>query len=176
MANGVTRALVFGVVAFVATVSGARAQVQTGSIVVKATDDQGAVVPGVTVTISSPILPRELTGVTDASGIYQLPGLSVGIYTIKTTLQGFQTVIREDVVVQQGQTASIEMAMKVSTIAEEVTVRGESPVVDTKAVGAKVNIDTALLEKAPGGRDIWNVIEYKAPGVVVESPDVGGNQ
>ncbi|HET7220583.1 MAG TPA: TonB-dependent receptor plug domain-containing protein [Vicinamibacterales bacterium] len=66
--------------------------------------------------------------------------------------------------------------MKVSSLAEEVTVRGESPVVDAKTVGAKVNIDTALLEKTPGGRDIWNVIEYKAPGVVVESPDVGGNQ
>ena len=39
-----------------------------------------------------------------------------------------------------------------------------------------MNIDNALLEKTPGGRDIWNVIEYKAPGVVVESPDVGGNQ
>ena len=66
--------------------------------------------------------------------------------------------------------------MKVSSLSEEVTVSGESPVVDAKTVGAKVNIDTALLEKTPGGRDIWNVIEYKAPGVVVESPDVGGNQ
>jgi hypothetical protein len=163
-------------IAFIGGVSVASAQIQTGSIVVKAADDQGAVVPGVTVSISSPVLPRELTGVTDAGGIFQMPGLSVGTYTIKTTLQGFQTVIREDVVVRQGQTSSIDISMKVSSVAEEVTVRGESPVVDSKAVGASVNIDTALLEKAPGGRDIWNVIEYKAPGVVVESPDVGGNQ
>ena len=39
-----------------------------------------------------------------------------------------------------------------------------------------MNIDTALLENTPGGSDIWNVIEYKAPGVVVDVPDVGGNQ
>jgi hypothetical protein len=154
----------------------AGAQIQTGIIVVKAVDEQGAVVPGVTVAVSSAVLPRELVGVTDASGIYQLPGLTVGIYTVKTTLQGFQTVVREDVIVRQGQTANIEIAMAVSSLAEEVTVRGESPVVDAKTVGAKVNIDTALIEKTPGGRDIWNVIEYKAPGVVVESPDVGGNQ
>jgi Carboxypeptidase regulatory-like domain/TonB-dependent Receptor Plug Domain len=152
------------------------AQIQTGSIVVRATDEQGAIVPGATVTITSSVLPRELVGTTDSSGVYQLPGLPPGSYTVKMTLQGFQTVVREDVVVRQGQTAGIEVAMKVSTVAETVTVTGESPVVDTKAVGSKVNIDSALLEKAPGGRDIWNVIEYKAPGVVVESPDVGGNQ
>jgi Carboxypeptidase regulatory-like domain/TonB-dependent Receptor Plug Domain len=154
----------------------AAAQVQTGIIVVKAVDEQGGVVPGVTVAITSAVLPRELTGVTDAGGIYQLPGLPVGVYTVKLTLQGFQSIVRQDVIVRQGQSANIEIAMKVSALAEEVTVRGESPVVDAKTVGAKVNIDTALLEKAPGGRDIWNVIEYKAPGVVVESPDVGGNQ
>jgi hypothetical protein len=175
MANRTFSTFAAAIVALALPASAA-AQIQTGSIALRAADDQGAVVPGASVSISSPVLPRELTGVTDAGGIFQLPGLSVGIYTVKTTLQGFQTVIREDVVVRQGQTASIEITMKVSALAEEVTVRGESPVVDAKAVGASVNIDTALLEKAPGGRDIWNVIEYKAPGVVVESPDVGGNQ
>jgi hypothetical protein len=174
MSKRTFRALVAGFALLSA--ASAIAQIQTGSIVVRAADDQGAVVPGATVAITSPVLPRELTGVTDASGTFQMPGLSVGTYTVKTTLQGFQTVIREDVVVRQGQTSSIEIGMKVSALAEEVTVRGESPVVDSKAVGASVNIDTALLEKAPGGRDIWNVIEYKAPGVVVDSPDVGGNQ
>jgi Carboxypeptidase regulatory-like domain/TonB-dependent Receptor Plug Domain len=164
-----------GLLALVMPIAAA-GQVQTGSVVVKVVDEQGAIVPGVGVTVSSPILPRPFEGVTDASGIYQIPGLSVGTYTIKTSLQGFQTIVREDVIVRQGQTATIELSMKVSTLAEEVTVKGESPVVDTKAVGSNVNIDTALLEKAPGGRDIWNVIEYKAPGVVVESPDVGGNQ
>ncbi len=160
----------------VSAVAPAAAQVQTGSVYVRVVDDQGAVVPGVTITISSPVLPRDHVGVTDASGVFQVPGLSVGIYSVRSALQGFQTVNRADIVVRQGQTANVEIAMKVSGLSEEVTVRGESPVVDTKTVGAQVNIDTNLLEKAPGGRDIWNVIEYKAPGVVVESPDVGGNQ
>src|SRR5262245_48940335 len=66
--------------------------------------------------------------------------------------------------------------MKVSTLAETVTVKGESPVVDTKTVGANTNIDKNLLDSTPGGKDIWNMLEYKAPGVVVETPDVGGNQ
>ena len=77
---------------------------------------------------------------------------------------------------RQGQTASVEVPMKVGTLSEAVTVKGESPVVDTKSVGSKTNIDSALLETTPGGKDIWNILEYKAPGVVVETPDVGGNQ
>jgi hypothetical protein len=154
----------------------AAAQVQTGNISVKAIDEQGAVMPGAMVTITSPILPRAIEGTTDTGGVFQIPGLTPGIYTVKVVLQGFQTYIREDIVLRQGQTASIEVPMKLGTLTEAVTVKGESPVVDTKTVGSRTNIDAALLETTPGGKDIWNILEYKAPGVVVETPDVGGNQ
>jgi len=158
----------------VAAVAGA--QVYTGNIAVKAVDDQGAVMPGATVTITSSLLPRAIEGTTDTSGVFQVPGLNPGTYTVKVVLTGFQTYIREDVVLRQGQTASIEVPMKLGTLSEAVTVKGESPVVDTKTVGSKTNIDSALLETTPGGKDIWNILEYKAPGVVVDTPDVGGNQ
>ena len=154
----------------------AAAQVQTGSILVRALDEQGAVVPGTSISISSSILPQDLTGTTDSSGIYRIPGLAVGTYTITTSLTGFQTVVRQDVIVVQGQTVSIDIPMKVSTVAESVTVTGVSPVVDTKTVGANTSIGKILLDATPGGKDIWNMLEYKAPGIVVESPDVGGNQ
>src|SRR4029079_3345033 len=103
-------------------------------------------------------------------------GLNPGTYTVKVVLTGFQTYIREDVVLRQGQTASIDVPMKLGTLSEAVTVKGESPIVDTKTVGSKTNIDAALLETTPGGKDIWNILEYTAPGVVVDTPDVGGNQ
>src|SRR5262245_58175235 len=160
----------------VAISSPALAQVQTGSILIKAVDEQGAVMPGVTVSITSAILPQEIAGMTDASGVYRIPGLSAGTYTVKTALSGFQTVVRPDVIVSQGQTVSLDVPMKVSTLSESVTVKGESPVVDTKTVGSNTNIDKNLLDATPGGKDIWNLLEYKAPGIVVESPDVGGNQ
>ena len=158
------------------SVAAAGAQVQTGIISVKAVDDQGAVMPGATVSITSPVLPRAIEGTTDASGVFQVPGLVPGTYVIKVSLQGFQTHIREDVIVRQGQTANIDTPMKVGALTEAVTVKGESPVVDTKSVGSRTNIDSALLETTPGGKDIWNILEYKAPGVVVDTPDVGGNQ
>src|SRR5436190_2126349 len=152
------------------------AQVQTGSIQVRAVDQQGAVMPGATVTISSPIRPQEIVGVTDSSGIYRIPGLSAGRYTVKTVLSGVRTVVREDVVVVQGQIVQLDIPMTVSSLSESITVKGESPVVDTKTVGSNTTIDKVLLDSTPGGKDIWNMLEYKAPGIVVESPDVGGNQ
>ena len=38
------------------------------------------------------------------------------------------------------------------------------------------NLDAMLLETTPGGKDIWNILEYKIPGLVFNTPDVGGNQ
>ena len=109
------------------------AQIQNGSIFVKSADEQGAAVPGATVTITGPVLPTAVSGVTDASGNYRSPLIPVGTYTVKIALQGFQTISRENVVLLQSQTISLEFTMKVSTVNEEVTVKGESPVVDTKS-------------------------------------------
>jgi Carboxypeptidase regulatory-like domain len=92
------------------------AQVQTGSILVKATDEQGASTPGVTVTITSGVIVGgSQSGVTDVGGIYRFPALVPGTYTVKLELQGFQTIIRENIQVQVGQTTPIEMAMKVAS-------------------------------------------------------------
>jgi carboxypeptidase family protein/TonB-dependent receptor-like protein len=152
------------------------AQVQTGSIFVKAVDEQGGGVPGATLTLTSPVLPQPLTGVTDSTGVYRFPSLSVATYVLKISLTGFQTITRENVVVVQNQTTAIDFTMKVSNVSEEVTVRGETPVVDTKSANVSTNLDAKLLESTPGGKDIWNILEYKVPGLIFDTPDVGGNQ
>ena len=152
------------------------AQVQTGSIFVTATDEQGASVPGATITVTSPVLPQPLTAVTDATGSHRFSSLSVGRYVVRVTLSGFQTINREDVVVLQNQTTAVELTLRVGALTEEVTVTGESPVVDAKSATVNVNLDAMLLETTPGGKDIWNILEYKIPGLVFTAPDVGGNQ
>jgi hypothetical protein len=152
------------------------AQIQNGSIFVKTTDEQGAAVPGATVNITAPVLPSAITGVTDSAGNYRSPLVPVGTYIVKVSLQGFQTISRENVTLLQSQTITLEFTMKVSTVNEELTVKGESPVVDTKSTTVNVNLDKNLLENTPGGKDIWNILEYKVPGLIFDSPDVGGNQ
>ena len=157
------------------TTGPAWAQVQTGSIFVKIVDDQGAAVPGATVTLTSPVLPRPIEGVTDSSGARRFSALTIGTYTIKTALTGFQSVNREGVVIVQNQTVSIDVTMKVGSFAEAITVSA-SPVVDTKSASVATNLDAMLLDTTPGGKDIWSILEYKIPGLVFDTPDVGGNQ
>ncbi|HWK12339.1 MAG TPA: carboxypeptidase-like regulatory domain-containing protein, partial [Vicinamibacterales bacterium] len=155
----------------------ASAQVQTGSILVKSVDEQGAVVPGVTVTISSPVLVAGTqAGVTDSAGVYRFVSLPPGTYNIKVELSGFQTVSREGVVVGAGATAPVDFTMKVGNLTETMTIKGESPTVDTTSASVGVHLDSKILETTPAGRDIWSIVEYKVPGLVMDTPDVGGNQ
>ena len=161
---------------FALTPLAAFAQIQSGSILVKAIDQQGGVIPGATVTITSPVLPSPLTGVTDSAGVYRFPSLTVGSYNVRVTLQGFKTSVRDNLQVLQGQTVSVDAQLTVGGMTEETTVKGEPPVVDTKSANVKVNIDKDLLENTPGGKDIWSILQSKAPGIVFDAPDVGGNQ
>jgi hypothetical protein len=172
--NDVRRA-VWILVVWLASLAPAAAQVQTGSIRVRTTDEQNAVMPGVAVTISSPVLVSgTLAGVTDASGVYRFPSLSPGIYTVRIELQGFQSVLRENVAVTVGQTVPLELVLRVASVAETVTVTGASPTVDTTSANVNVNLSEQLLQSTPGGRDIWGLVEYKVPSLTITRPDVGG--
>jgi hypothetical protein len=151
------------------------AQVQTGSILVRVTDAQGGAVPGVSVTLTSPVLVSgTMAGVTDTGGVNRFPSLQPGIYSVKVELQGFRTVVRENVQVVVGATVPLDMQLSVATVAETVTVTGASPVVDTTTANTSVNLSEQLLQGTPGGRDIWGLVEYKVPSLLITRPDVGG--
>ncbi|MFN7977316.1 MAG: carboxypeptidase regulatory-like domain-containing protein [Vicinamibacterales bacterium] len=153
----------------------AGAQVQTGSILVRVADDQGAAVPGAAITLTSPVLVAgSMTGVTDASGANRFPSLQPGVYSVKVDLQGFRSVIRENVTVQVGATVPLDIALQLATLAETVTVTGDSPVIDTTSANTSVNLGEQLLQGTPGGRDIWSLVEYKVPSLLITRPDVGG--
>lgn len=151
------------------------AQVNAGSILVKAVDEQGGIVPGVTVTIASPVVVAGLkTDVTDARGTIRFTPLLPGTYSVKFEMTGFQTVVRENTVVNVGQTTPVDIVMKLATLTETVVVSGESPVVDTTSANVGTTLNLQVLESTPGGRDIWSLVEYKVPGLVTSRPDVGG--
>lgn len=155
--------------------SSAWAQMQTGSILVRVTDDQNAAVPGVAVTLTSPVLVAgTTTGVTDSAGANRFPSLPPGVYSVKIELQGFRTVVRENVTVQVGATVPLDLQLQLATVAETVTVTGSSPVVDTTSANTSVNLGEQLLQGTPGGRDIWSLVEYKVPSLLITRPDVGG--
>src|SRR5215472_8110116 len=98
---------------------------QTGSIQGKITDTSGAVLPGVTVEAKSSVLPSARTTVSGNDGVYQLPQLPPGHYTITFTLSGFQTVSRE-ADVQLEQVTGLDTKLAVQGVSEAVTVTAET--------------------------------------------------
>src|SRR5258708_19714860 len=91
------RAIVLALVALLAASSRASAQQQTGEIFGKVTDGSGAVLPGVTVTLTAPNLLQPLTAVTSETGTYIFPRLYIGTYAVKFDLAGFKTFVNQDI-------------------------------------------------------------------------------
>jgi hypothetical protein len=138
-------------------------------------DTSGAVLPGVTVEVSSPaLIEKTRSAATDDAGQYRVVDLRPGTYTVTFTLQGFSTVKREGVVLDANFTAPVNAELRVGAIEETVTVTGESPIVDVQNTARREVVDRELLDALPTGRDfqtIGNVI----PGVTMGRFDVGGS-
>lgn len=137
-------------------------------------DNTGAVLPGVTVTASSPALIQPQVQVTGADGSYRFLALPPGVYAIDFELTGFNTVKRADVRVVINQTLTVDMQMQVATLQETVTVTGASPIVDTSTTAMGTNFTKELLTEIPNARDIWAAMA-QAPGIQMTSFDVGGS-
>ena len=165
--------------ALIAIVSLAAAQTTTsatGAINGRVFDESKAVLPGVTVTITSPSLiggPR--TTVTTEDGVYRFPAVPPGEYAITYELQGFATVRREGIRVTLGFTATVDVEVGVATLAETVTVTGEAPVVDIQSTELTTSFNAELLAAIPtGSRDFWSLLAI-SPSVQVSKFDVGGS-
>jgi hypothetical protein len=152
----------------------AGAQITTGEIFGKVTDATGLVLPGVTITLTSPSLQQPLTAVSTSTGAYSFPQLPIGTYTVTFDLGGFKKLVREGIVVNTGFNAEINGKLDVSTIQETVTVSGESPIVDTKSTTTGATFDRMALENLPTARDPWQVLNM-VPGMVLSGVNVGGS-
>jgi hypothetical protein len=87
------------------------------------TDNSGAVLPGVTITATSPALQvPSVTDVTNERGEYRLSPLPIGVYTVLFELPGFQNVRREGVRLTVAFTARVDTEMNVGAVSETITV------------------------------------------------------
>ncbi len=153
----------------------AHAQDFRGRINGVVTDNTGAILPGVTVTATSPALIQPQVQTTGADGSYRLIALPPGVYELAFELPGFQTIKRENIRVVINQTLAVDMQMQVATLQETVTVTGESPVVDTTTTTMGTNFTKELLTEIPNARDVWAAMS-QAPGIQMAQYDVGGSR
>ncbi|MDE3153840.1 MAG: TonB-dependent receptor [Acidobacteriota bacterium] len=137
-------------------------------------DGQGAVLPGVTVTATSPALIGSQVAVTQDNGSYLFPSLPAGVYTLKFELSGFQTFTRTNINLSLNQTLTINAQMQLASLKESVTVTAESPVVDTQSTTIGSTMNTAKLISVPSSTDLWGALA-QSPGVRMQGFDVGGS-
>jgi hypothetical protein len=165
----------FAFLACVALLAGVASAQTTGEIYGKVTDKSGAVVPGATVSISSPVLIQPLTAVSSSTGNYRFPNVPIGVYTVKFELAGFTTVVNEGIRLEIGQNAQVNAALNVSGVQEVVTITAESPLVDVRNNGRTNSFNQEALQNVPSGRDPWVVMQQSA-GIVMDRENIGGNQ
>ncbi len=164
--------LTLGLAACVIALSSlATAQVITATIRGKVVDEQGAVLPGVTVTARQIDTNTTRTVVTTGVGHYLLPSLPPGRYEVTATLQGFAPAGRP-VELTVGADFTVDFILKVSTRTETVTVTGEAPLLETTRTVVGQTISKAQVDSLPtANRDFLSLAQL-APGV---SSGVGGN-
>jgi hypothetical protein len=138
------------------------------------TDNTGAVLPGVTVTITSAALIQPQVQVTGEHGEFRFLALPPGVYEVGFELAGFQGIKREGIRVIINQTLTVDQQLQVATLQETVTVTGASPIVDTSTTQMGTNFTKELLTEIPNARDIWAAMA-QAPGIQMTGFDVGGS-
>lgn len=113
------RGILIALLAFLASPLQAHAEATIAGV---AKDASGAVLPGVTVEASSPVLIEKVrTAVTDASGQYRIVDLRAGAYSVNFSLTGFSTVRREGIELAGTFTAVVNADLKVGAIAETIS-------------------------------------------------------
>ncbi len=150
-----------------------QAQTLTGNIIGNVTDEQGARLPGVMVTLTGNGAKKTQT--TDARGEYRFPSLSPGVYTLTYELQSFTFVTKPDVKVSIGQNTEENTTLKISSIEATITVSGGAALLDTRKVETGAVVDQTELQAIPTARDPW-VILSTVPGVQLDRVNVGGNE
>ncbi|HXH06934.1 MAG TPA: TonB-dependent receptor [Vicinamibacterales bacterium] len=144
----------------------AAAQTGSGSLRGYVRDEQGAVLPGVTVTATSPAVIGAVTATTDSEGYYRLLNLPPGEYVLTAELPGFATFRREGILLRAGANFQVDITMKLGALAETITVTGESPMLEVARPGNVLNIDGEFQKQMPiAARRNWTDFLELTPGV-----------
>ena len=143
----------------------ARTQTQLGTIFGTATDTSGGVVPGVKVTALSSGTGVKREAITDMNGQYDVAGLPSGEYTVRLEKEGFQTEIRDEIMVTAATAIAINVTLRVGKVAEQLTVKADIAAVDNVTSTVSGSLQEQTLAELPlSGRDLFQAALLE-PGV-----------
>ena len=155
---GFLRACTIGAVILLLTSTVAWAQA-TAELNGRVTDESGAVLPGVTVTVTQTDTGFTRTVVTEGNGVYSMPNLPTGPYRLEVSLQGFRTYVQTGIVLQVAATPTINAVLAVGSLEETVSVEAATPLVDVRSTGMSEVVDQErILELPLQGRQVTDLI------------------
>jgi len=164
---------VFGLAAVAVALACGSAWAQaTATISGTVRDQSGAVLPGVTITVTQQETALVRTTVSNETGSYVLPNLPLGPYRLEATLQGFATFAQTGIVLQVNSGPVVNPVMGVSAIAEEVQVTGAAPLVDTRSTGVGTVVESERIVELPlNARQVTQLITLSGLAVqTISSP------
>jgi Carboxypeptidase regulatory-like domain/TonB-dependent Receptor Plug Domain len=148
------------------------AQVFTGRIDAQVLDGNGAVMAGARVELAGPLA---RTTATDGLGQAHFLNLPVGNYHVTVTSAGFATYSAPDLPVAAGAAVPLRIVLALSDRTEQVEVRAEAPLIDTKKLSTGVSLSQDELQEIPTSRDPLSVVQ-NVPSVVTDRVNVGGSE
>lgn len=150
----------------------AQSQATTGVIEGTVSDESGAVLPGVTITLENIATGFEQVLVTDSRGRFRGVLLPLGPYRVTAKLEGFTTLVREGIELSVGQTINLRLTLTISATEDKIVVTGQAPLIETGETANSVRIDRETLDGIPSnGRNFLDFTKL-TPGVaVVQGPD-----
>ena len=168
----VLRVLSFVAISLLLSGAGASAQLSTAQLSGRVADDSGAVLPGVTVSVTQTDTGLMRSVVTDENGAYVLPNLPTGPYRLEAMLQGFRTYVQTGIVLQVAATPSINVILGIGSVEETVSVEAAAPLVDVQSAGISDVVDNErILELPLQGRQVTDLIVLA--GAAVQTGVVG---
>jgi hypothetical protein len=129
------------------------------------TDATNAVVPSATVSVLNTQTGVKINTTTNADGIYDLPSVEPGNYTVTISKEGFRDSVRKGITLPVG-TVAVNATLEVGSAAQEVVVTADAPLVQTEDSGQHMDFDTKAVQDAPIVGGVWyNELTNELPGV-----------
>lgn len=143
---------------------------QTGTINGTVKDPSGAVLPGVTITITNAGTNAQRTFITDERGDYNVPLLPVGTYRVQAELSGFKTAVAENIKLNVNDKLRIDLSLQIGQIAERLVVTESAPLVQSETSSVGNVIDNQKVVELPLNGRQFESLSQLVPGSVSPAP------
>jgi hypothetical protein len=155
--------------------STSNAQVSTGTILGTAKDQTGAVLPGTTISVRNVETGVSRTATSGTGGEYRFPALAAGNYEVQAELTGFQKGVRKGIVLTVGREAVVDFSLNVGDVAEQVTITGEAPLIETTTATVSGLVTPQQMRDIPlNSRSFLELVPLQTGAVFAEAADPSG--